>query len=70
MGMDRLHTELDFRLQHLHGDGSWGTFQRREPRSPAETDPERGWRNGHIYACTTCDEKVIVAPVDEEPPVD
>lgn len=67
--MDRLHTELDFRLQHRHGDGSWGTFV-PEPHSPAQNDPERGWgKGGKIYACTTCDERVVVAPVEEEPPV-
>jgi hypothetical protein len=68
--MDRLHIELDRRLQHQHADGSWGTFELREPHSPAELDPERTWRNGRIYACTTCDEKIRVSPVDEEPPVD
>lgn len=67
--MDRLHTELDFRLQHRHGDGSWGTFV-PEPHSPAQNDPERRWGNGRIYVCTSCDEKVVVAPVDEEAPVD
>ena len=68
--MDRLHTELDFRLQHRHGDGSWGTFV-PEPHSPSEVDPERAWsKGGRVYACTTCDEKVVVAPVDQEPPVD
>ncbi len=67
--MDRLHTELDFRLQHRHGDGSWGTFV-PEPHSPSEVDPERRWANGRIYACTSCPDKVIIAPVDDEPPVD
>jgi hypothetical protein len=68
--MDRLHTELDLRVQHRHSDGSWGNFAPREPHSPAEVDPERTWANGRIWACSTCDEKVLVAPVDEEPPVD
>ena len=68
--MDRLHTELDFRLQHRHGDGSWGTFE-PEPHSPSEVDAERTWSTGgRIYACTTCDAKVVVAPVDQEPPAD
>jgi hypothetical protein len=68
--VDRLHTELDFRLQHRHGDGSWGTFE-PEPHSPSEVDSERTWSTGgRIYACTTCDEKVVVAPVDQEPPAD
>ena len=31
MGIDRLHTELDLRLQHRHADGSWGTLEPVEP---------------------------------------
>ena len=64
--MDRLHTELDFRLQHRHGDGSWGTLV-PEPHSPAEKDPERSWGKGRIYACTSCSEKVVVTPAEEKP---
>ena len=67
MGIDRLHMELDLRLQHQHADGSWGTLVPIEPHDSAELDPERTWKNGRIYACTSCDEKVRVAPVADEP---
>jgi hypothetical protein len=62
--------ELDLRMQHQHADGSWGTLVSREPHSPSELDPERGWADGRLYACTTCDELVRVKPGDEEPPPD
>ena len=68
--MDRLHIELDLRLQHRHADGSWGELAPVEPHDAAELDPEREWANGRIYACTTCDEMVRVKPAEEEPPVD
>ena len=68
MGIDRLHMELDLRLQHRHGDGAWGTFEPVEPHSPAELDSERQWPNGRLYACTSCDDKVRVTPVEEERP--
>jgi len=70
MGIDRLHMELDLRLQHQHADGSWGTLEPIEPHDAAELDPERGWANGRIYACQTCDEKVRVTPIEAEPRVD
>ena len=70
MGIDRLHMELDLRLQHQHADGSWGSLEPIEPHDSAALDPERTWANGRIYACTSCDEKVVVAPVAEEPPPD
>jgi len=67
--MDRLRVETDLRLQHLHDDGSWSTLERREPRSPADLDPEQDWAHGLIYACKTCDELVRVAPIEVEPDV-
>jgi hypothetical protein len=68
--VDRLHIELDLRMQHQHADGTWGTLKPIEPHSPAELDSEREWANGRLYRCTSCDELVRVAPVDEEPPPD
>jgi hypothetical protein len=68
--MDRLHIELDLRMQHRHSDGSWGTLKPREPHSPSEVDQERDWPNSRLFACTSCDELVRVAPADDEPPVD
>jgi hypothetical protein len=57
--------ELQLRLQHRHDDGTWGSFEPREPHDPAELDPERGWASGTIYKCTACDEEVLVSTVDD-----
>ncbi len=62
--MDRLRIgEYELRMQHRHDDGSWGTLEPRPAHhSPTEHDPERDWAAGTVYACTTCDELVRVAP--------
>lgn len=57
---------LAFRIQHRHGD-DWVTFDRREPHSPADSDPERHWGHGTIYACPRCDEQVRVVEEPEAP---
>jgi hypothetical protein len=33
----------------------------------ADHDPERDWATARIYACTSCDEQVMVSTADEEP---
>ena len=59
--------ELSLRLHHRHDDGTWGEFEPRPSHhDPADHDPERGWAEGVIYKCTTCDEEVSVSV--EEPP--
>jgi hypothetical protein len=63
--------EIEFQLQHRHGDGTWGMFEER-PRhhSPAEHDPEREWAaHDRLYACTSCDEQVVIADPLERPPL-
>jgi len=62
--MDPRMAAMTVRLQHRHNDGSWSDLQRRPAHDPAGNDPERGWADGHIYVCTTCDEEVRVA-IDE-----
>ncbi len=52
-------TDLSIRLEHRHGDGSWGTFERAH-HDPAEHDPERDWAKGQLYACTSCPELVRI----------
>ncbi len=66
--MDRFRiAEYELRMQHRHDDGTWSTLERRPaPHDPAEDDPEREWADGVIYACTTCDELVRVAPPEGE----
>ena len=63
--MDLLRVgELQLRIQHQHSDGSWQDLEAR-PRSSADDDPERGWAEGRIYACSRCDE-VVRVKLDEE----
>jgi len=70
--MERLRlAELDLQMQHRHNDGSWNPLERRpDHHDPADHDPERGWANGQVYVCTTCDEEVRIAPNegDDAPP--
>jgi len=59
--MDLLRVgELQLHIQHQHSDGSWADLEAR-PSSAADLDPERGWADGMLYACTRCDELVRVA---------
>jgi hypothetical protein len=37
----------------------------RSHHSPADHDPERGWRDGLRFRCTSCNESVTIRP--EEP---
>ncbi len=61
--------EVMLRLKHLHGDGTWGTLApKRAHHDPADHDPERDWAQGRIYACTSCDEQVMVSTGDEDEP--
>jgi hypothetical protein len=63
--------ELSLRLQHRHSDGTWGALEpRASHHDSAAHDPERDWATGTIYACTTCDEEVHVATIEDpaDPP--
>ncbi|HEX7347945.1 MAG TPA: hypothetical protein VF253_14245 [Candidatus Limnocylindrales bacterium] len=58
-----------FRVEHQHNDGTWSTLEpaERDPHDSAEYDPERDWGRGHVYVCTSCQERVRVLgprPVD------
>jgi hypothetical protein len=61
----RLYSPLALNLMHRHGD-SWTRLEPRKAHDPADVDPERGWTNGTIYACPTCDEQVLVVPDSAE----
>ena len=66
--MDLIRAEMELRIQHRHGDGSWGTFERRpSEHSASDHDPERDWVNGVIYACSTCDEQIRVTHPGSDP---
>jgi hypothetical protein len=56
-----------FNVQHQHSDGSWGTMvPEHDPHDPAQLDPELEWQRGHVYVCTSCQERVRVS-IPEEP---
>jgi hypothetical protein len=46
------------RIQHQHDDGSWAPMEPRDPHNVAEADPERDWKRGRVYVCTTCEETI------------
>ena len=55
-----------WRVMHRHGD-EWIQMERRPAHDPAETDPERHWGEGAIYACPKCDDQVSVVHEGEPP---
>ena len=58
--------ELALRIQHRHSDGTWGQLEPRSHHDGADHDPERDWAAGAtIYVCKTCDEEVMVEPLDD-----
>lgn len=59
--MDALRSsELLLRLEHRHGD-DWVRLEPTPEHDVAESDPERSWPRGRIYACPRCEEHVRVA---------
>ena len=53
-------SEVALQLEHRHGDGTWGRFERAH-HDPSEHDPERDWAKGKIvYQCTSCEELVRI----------
>jgi hypothetical protein len=62
-------SETQLRIKHQHGDGSWATLTRvADAHDPAQLDPENEWQRGHVYACTECQERVLIAPQEDERP--
>ena len=59
-----------FRVEHQHNDGTWSRLQPAEhdPHDAAESDPERDWDRGHVYVCTSCQERVrVLGPRSDDP---
>ncbi len=55
------------RLEHSHGDDKWSPMVEVLPPDVSESDPERSWSKGRIFACTACDEQIRVTnPEDEQ----
>jgi hypothetical protein len=53
-----------FQLEHQHSDGTWGKLEpetEANPHDPAGLDPEQQWQRGHVYVCTSCQERVRVS---------
>jgi hypothetical protein len=64
-----------FYVQHQHSDGSWSAMvpeqdpdPEHDPHDAAQLDPEQEWQRGHVYACTSCQERVrIMVPEEQRP---
>ncbi len=54
---------VELQIEHRHEDGSWASLERAH-HDPASHDPERQWKEGALFQCTTCDEHVRVAVAD------
>jgi hypothetical protein len=57
-----------FQIEHQHSDGTWSGLQPvgTEAHDSAASDPEREWDRGHVYICTTCEERVrVIGPAPE-----
>ena len=49
------------RAQHWHGGDDWGDMEEVTPsHDAAEADPERSWKGGRIFKCTSCQEQFRV----------
>jgi hypothetical protein len=57
------------RYQHGHGNEQWHDMVDVTPaHDAAEGDPERSWRSGRIFRCSTCDDEFRIMSQDEEHP--
>ena len=57
-----------FQVEHQHSDGTWATLRPEpgDPHDPARSDPEREWDRGHVFLCTSCQERVrVIGPRPE-----
>jgi hypothetical protein len=61
--MDPRILELQYRVEHEHNDGSWGTMVEEGPQDDAAAhDPERLWTLRRTFRCTACGEVVTLSP--------
>lgn len=59
-----------FRVEHQHNDGTWASLEpepSRVPHDAADIDPEKEWDRGHVYVCTSCQERVRVTIPEGDP---
>jgi hypothetical protein len=58
--------EMALRIEHRHGDGTWGEFQEdRSHHSSTDHDPERSWGFRRIFRCTSCGDSLTVIEGEE-----
>ena len=66
--MDQLRAaEIQYRIQHEHGDGNWSPMV-ADPHDSAQLDPERSWLHRRTFRCLSCDETVALAFGSNDPP--
>jgi hypothetical protein len=64
--MDQQRFAEQFRLEHRHGDGSWGQMTEvRSHHDPADHDVERAWARRRIFKCGGCEETATIVPGEE-----
>jgi hypothetical protein len=69
--MDQRIGQLQYRIEHEHGDGSWGQMvEQPEHLDPAAHDPERAWSLRRIFRCTTCGDTVTLSRDQASAPPD
>ena len=69
--MDQRIQQLQYRIEHQHGDGSWGEMvEMPAHHDPADHDPERDWSLRRIFRCTSCARTLIVTPGEGGPAPD
>lgn len=58
--------EISRRAQHWHGGDDWADMEEvPQSHDPAAADPERGWKHGRVFRCTTCNEQFrVMDPAD------
>lgn len=60
--------EISRRAQHWHGGDDWGDMEEVTPsHDPAAGDPERSWKSGRIFRCTSCNEQFRIVEQPEKP---
>ncbi len=62
--MDPLRSyELQYRVQHRHGDGTWSEMTAdASHHDAADHDVERSWAKRLVFRCSRCDETVTLGP--------
>jgi hypothetical protein len=69
--MDQRIQHLQYRIEHEHGDGSWGEMvEQPAHHDPAAHDPERTWSLRRIFRCAECGDTVTVSRDEAGPAPD